>query len=123
MPNRVAGGFSPPAPTTPCVRIRTGRFIKVTGPWPRIFWGHNTKKKEVTFSRYFLCPLFPPYFPSSTQTKNKKLDPKTVTNYILVYENNLEKNIERVLGGPCRCRTVIKGLARKSKISGMENFK
>ncbi len=34
MPNRVAGGFSPPAPTTPCMRIRTGRFIKVTGPKP-----------------------------------------------------------------------------------------
>jgi PAS domain S-box-containing protein len=30
--NRVAGGFSPPAPTTPCVRLRTGRFIKITGP-------------------------------------------------------------------------------------------
>ena len=25
--NRVAGGFSPPAPTTPCMRVRTGRFI------------------------------------------------------------------------------------------------
>jgi len=26
--NRVAGGFNPPAPTTPCVRVRTGRLIK-----------------------------------------------------------------------------------------------
>ena len=30
-PNRVAGGFSPPAPTTPRMRLRTGRFIKVVG--------------------------------------------------------------------------------------------
>ncbi len=29
--NRVAGGFSPPAPTTPRMRLRTGRFIKVVG--------------------------------------------------------------------------------------------
>jgi len=25
--NRVARGFSPPAPTTPCMRVRTGRFV------------------------------------------------------------------------------------------------
>lgn len=30
--NRVAGGFNPPAPTTPCMRVRTGRFTKIT--WP-----------------------------------------------------------------------------------------
>jgi SAM-dependent methyltransferase len=30
--NRVAGGFSPPAPTTPRMRVRTGRFTKLTGP-------------------------------------------------------------------------------------------
>jgi hypothetical protein len=30
--NRVAGGFSPPAPTTPSMRVRTGRFTKPTGP-------------------------------------------------------------------------------------------
>ncbi len=24
--NRVARGFNPPAPTTPCMRVRTGRF-------------------------------------------------------------------------------------------------
>jgi hypothetical protein len=30
-PNRVAGGFSPPAPTPPCMRVRTGRFTKVIG--------------------------------------------------------------------------------------------
>ncbi len=32
--NRVAGGFNPPAPTTPCMRVRTGRFTKITGPKP-----------------------------------------------------------------------------------------
>lgn len=26
MYNRVTGGFSPPVPTTPSVRVRTGRF-------------------------------------------------------------------------------------------------
>ena len=30
--NRVRAGFSPALPTTPCMRVRTGRFIKVTGP-------------------------------------------------------------------------------------------
>jgi hypothetical protein len=30
--NRVAGGFSPPAPTPPGVRVRTGRFAEVIGP-------------------------------------------------------------------------------------------
>ena len=30
--NRVAGGFNPPAPTAPCMRVRTGRFTKITGP-------------------------------------------------------------------------------------------
>jgi len=30
--NRVAGGFNPPAPTTPRMRVRTGRFTKITGP-------------------------------------------------------------------------------------------
>jgi len=30
--NRVAGGFSPPAPTTPGMRVRTRRFTKTTGP-------------------------------------------------------------------------------------------
>ncbi len=34
LPNRVAGGFNPPAPTTPCMRVRTGRFTKITGPKP-----------------------------------------------------------------------------------------
>ena len=29
-PNRVAGGFSPPAPTPPHKRVRIGRFIKIT---------------------------------------------------------------------------------------------
>jgi len=29
MHNRVAGGFSPPAPTPPCVRVRTGRFTNL----------------------------------------------------------------------------------------------
>ena len=28
-PNRVAGGFSPPAPTPPRMRVRTGRFTVV----------------------------------------------------------------------------------------------
>ena len=28
--NRVAGGFSPPAPTIPGMRVCTGRFIKLT---------------------------------------------------------------------------------------------
>ncbi len=32
MANRVAGGFSPPAPTPPGMRVRTRRFTKVTGP-------------------------------------------------------------------------------------------
>ena len=32
MANRVAGGFSPPAPTPPGMRVRTGRFTKITGP-------------------------------------------------------------------------------------------
>ena len=32
--NRVAGGFSPPAPTPPGMRVRTGRFKEITGPWP-----------------------------------------------------------------------------------------
>ena len=27
--NRVAGGFSPPAPTTPRVRVRTGLFLRI----------------------------------------------------------------------------------------------
>jgi hypothetical protein len=27
-PNRVAGGFSPPAPTAPRMRVRTGRFLR-----------------------------------------------------------------------------------------------
>ena len=31
MANRVAGGFSPPAPTTPCMRDRTGRFEMLPG--------------------------------------------------------------------------------------------
>ena len=31
-PNRVAGGFSPPAPTPPGMRVRTGRFPKTSGP-------------------------------------------------------------------------------------------
>ena len=31
-PNRVAGGFSPPAPTPPSMRVRTRRFTKTTGP-------------------------------------------------------------------------------------------
>jgi len=26
--NRIAGGFSPPASTTPCMRVRTGRFLR-----------------------------------------------------------------------------------------------
>ena len=30
--NRVAGGFSPPAPTPPGMRVRTGRFPKPDGP-------------------------------------------------------------------------------------------
>jgi hypothetical protein len=30
--NRVAGGFSPPAPTPPGMRVRTGRFDRITGP-------------------------------------------------------------------------------------------
>ncbi len=30
--NRVAGGFSPPAPTPPGVRVRTGRFAEIIGP-------------------------------------------------------------------------------------------
>jgi len=30
--NRVAGGFSPPAPTTRSMRVRTARFTYVTGP-------------------------------------------------------------------------------------------
>jgi len=28
-PNRVAGGFSPPVPTAPRVRVRTGRFLRI----------------------------------------------------------------------------------------------
>jgi len=32
MAKRVAGGFSPPAPTPPRVRVRTGRFTEFTGP-------------------------------------------------------------------------------------------
>jgi hypothetical protein len=28
-PNRVAGGFSPPAPTAPRMRVRTGRFLRM----------------------------------------------------------------------------------------------
>ncbi len=28
MPNRVAGGFSPPAPTAPRMRVRTRRFLR-----------------------------------------------------------------------------------------------
>ena len=28
MPNRVAWGFSPPAPTAPRMRVRTGRFLR-----------------------------------------------------------------------------------------------
>ena len=31
-PNRVAGGFSPPAPTPPSKRVRTRRFTEPTGP-------------------------------------------------------------------------------------------
>ncbi len=27
-PNRIAGGFSPPASTTPRMRVRTGRFLR-----------------------------------------------------------------------------------------------
>ncbi len=30
--NRVTGGFSPPVPTPPGMRVRTGRFTKITGP-------------------------------------------------------------------------------------------
>jgi hypothetical protein len=29
LPNRVAGGFKPPPPTPPTVRVRSGRFIAV----------------------------------------------------------------------------------------------
>jgi len=29
LPNRVAKGFSPPAPTPPTVRVRSGRFNKL----------------------------------------------------------------------------------------------
>ena len=32
--NRVRGGFTPPLPTPPGMRVRTGRFAEVTGPWP-----------------------------------------------------------------------------------------
>jgi hypothetical protein len=28
-PNRVAGGLSPPAPTAPRMRVRTGRFLRM----------------------------------------------------------------------------------------------
>jgi len=28
FPNRIAEGLSPPASTTPCMRVRTGRFLK-----------------------------------------------------------------------------------------------
>jgi ubiquinone/menaquinone biosynthesis C-methylase UbiE len=31
VPNRVAGGFYPPAPTPPGMRVRTGRFTKIPG--------------------------------------------------------------------------------------------
>lgn len=30
--NRVTGGFSPPVPTTPGMRVRTGRFTQPIGP-------------------------------------------------------------------------------------------
>ena len=30
--NRVAGGISPPAPTPPSMRVRTGRFMNIIGP-------------------------------------------------------------------------------------------
>jgi len=32
--NRVDGGFSPPASTTPGMRVRTGRFTETTEPEP-----------------------------------------------------------------------------------------
>jgi hypothetical protein len=35
-PKRVAGGFSPPAPTPPGVRVRTGRFPEHAEPWPGV---------------------------------------------------------------------------------------
>jgi hypothetical protein len=31
--NRVAGGFYPPAPTSPSMRVRTIRFTEPSGPW------------------------------------------------------------------------------------------
>jgi hypothetical protein len=31
-PNRAAGGITPPAPTQPGMRVRTGRFTEVTEP-------------------------------------------------------------------------------------------
>jgi hypothetical protein len=35
LANRLAGGFSPPAPTTPSMRVRTGRFTEPSAPEPR----------------------------------------------------------------------------------------
>ena len=37
MPNRVAGGFSPPAPTAPQMRVRMGRFLNEVYSKP-VFW-------------------------------------------------------------------------------------
>ena len=37
-PNRVAGGFSPPAPTPPTVRVRSGRFNKLARSTKYVSW-------------------------------------------------------------------------------------
>ncbi|NOX35532.1 MAG: hypothetical protein GXP56_17680 [Deltaproteobacteria bacterium] len=38
--NRVAGSFNPP---TPCMRVRTGRFAKITGLWlGNVFSPHSS---------------------------------------------------------------------------------
>ncbi len=48
--NRVAEGFSPPAPTTPCMRIRTGVSLRLAGP-NRDYIGLRLPQQNYTFFR------------------------------------------------------------------------
>ncbi len=52
--NRVRGSFSLPLPTTPCKRVRTGHFVKATGPWP----GNNEFESCVLMTCCIFTPLF-----------------------------------------------------------------
>ena len=54
-PNRVAGGFSPPAPTAPRMRVRTGRVLRIGKDSPMTEMsskaGYDTRARDVSPGR------------------------------------------------------------------------